>query len=117
MSTKEDSIRKTMSSLTERKKKEIETQYREMVAKRARKVFLTVFCNVRHLQDTLAIPQVIMDSIRKLKGIESVSYTNGTNVITVIAQWEDYKVNYNIRQIKRIPNVMKVTVEILSPLF
>ena len=106
-----------MSSLTERRKKEIETQYREMVRKRARKVFLTVFCDVRCLQDKLAIPQMIMDSIRKIMGVESVSYTNGTNVITVIAQWEDYKVNYNIRQIKEIPNVRKVTVEVLSPLF
>ena len=117
MYTKKDSIGETMSSLTERKKKEIETQYREMVAKRACKVFLTVFCNVRRLQDTLAIPQMIMDSIRKMRGVESVSYTNGTNVITVIAQWEDYKVNYNIIQIKKIPNVRKVTVEVLSPLF
>jgi hypothetical protein len=72
-----------------------------MVAKRARKVFLTVSCNVRSLQDTLAIPQKIIDSIRKIKGVESVSYTDGTNVITVIAQWEDYKVDYNIRQIKK----------------
>jgi hypothetical protein len=90
-----------MSSLTERKKKEIETQYREMIAKRARKVFLTVFYNVRRLQDTFAIPQVIVDSIRRMRGVESVSYTNGTNVITVIAQWDDYKVSYNIRQIKK----------------
>jgi hypothetical protein len=104
-----------MSSLTERKKREIETQYREMIAKRARKVFLTVFCNIRRLQDTLVIPQMIMDSIRKMRGVESVSYANGTNVITVIAEWEDYKVN--VRQIKKIPNVREVTVEVLSPLF
>jgi hypothetical protein len=60
---------------------------------------------------------MIMDSIRKMRGVESVSYTNGTNVITVIAQWEDYKVNYNVRRIKKIPNVREVTVEVLSPLF
>ena len=116
MYTKEDSIREIMSSLTERKKMEIESQYREMVAKRASKIFLTVFWNPTRLQDTLAIPQMIMDSIRKMRGVESVSYNNG-KVITVLAQWEDYKVNYNIRQIKKIPNVRKVTVEVLSPLF
>ena len=97
--------------------REIETQYQDMMAKRARKVFLTVFCKIRSLEDTLTIPQMIIDSIRKMKGIESVSYSNGTNVITVIAQWEEFEVNYKIRQIKKIPNIKNVTAEILSPLF
>lgn len=46
-----------MSSLTEKKKREIETQYREMMAKRIYRVFLTVFCDVKSLDDAFTIPQ------------------------------------------------------------
>ena len=106
-----------MSSLTPRKMKEIDNQLRQMREKRDRRVFLTVFCNIRRLEDTLALPQMIMDSIRKINGVESVSYTNGTNVITVIAQWEDYEASYYVKRIQKIHNVRKVTVDVLSPLF
>jgi hypothetical protein len=41
-----------MSALTERKKREIEAQYREMMAKEVDRVFLTVLCNVKSLEDT-----------------------------------------------------------------
>ncbi|HKG90151.1 MAG TPA: hypothetical protein VKA95_17690 [Nitrososphaeraceae archaeon] len=106
-----------MSALTERKKREIETQYREMMAKRGYRVFLTVFCDVKSLEDTFTIPQKIMDSIRKMKGVESVSYTDASNVITVMAQWKESEVNSKIREIQEIPKVVNVTAKILRPLF
>lgn len=54
-----------MSALTERKKREIETQFRKMKARRAYKVFLYVLCDTKTLRDTFTIPQMIMDSIEK----------------------------------------------------
>jgi hypothetical protein len=48
--------------------KEIETQLREMRAKRARKVFLIVLIEVKSLEDALTVPRKIMDSIFKMKG-------------------------------------------------
>lgn len=97
--------------------REIETQYREMMAKRARKVFLTVICNVRTLEDTFTVPQSIMDSILKIKGVESASYTDAPNVISVMAQWKDYEVSSKVEEIETIPQVANVTTRILSPRF
>jgi hypothetical protein len=105
-----------MLSLTPRKMKEIETQLREMISKRDRKVFLTVLFNVRSLEDTLTVPHTIMDPIR-MEGIESVAYTNASNVITAMAQWKEFEVSSKIREIKKIPDVRKVSAEILEPLF
>jgi hypothetical protein len=106
-----------MSALTERRKREIETQFREMKEKRAYKVFLYVFCDTQSLEDTLSIPQVVMDSITRKKGIESISYIDGSNFITVLAQWQDYEVNYKIKEIRKIRHVSGVRAEILAPLF
>jgi cell division protein FtsX len=106
-----------MSALTPRKMKEIDDQIRELKKKRSPKVFLTVFCDVKSLEDTFVIPQKIMDSIYKLKDVESVSYTDNSNVISVMAQWNEFEVDAKVEKIKSIPNVVKVTASILHPRF
>jgi hypothetical protein len=106
-----------MSALTERKKREIETQFRKMKARRAYKVFLYVLCDTKTLRDTFTIPQMIMDSTKRKKGVESIYYTNGTNVITVLAQWEDFEISGKIMEIKSIRHVTGVRTELLAPLF
>jgi hypothetical protein len=106
-----------MAALTPRKMKEIDSQLREMKEKRAPKVFLTVFCDIKNLEDTLTVPQMVMDSIRRIEGIESVSYVNATNYITAIAQWGEYDVSLKVEEIKKIRNVIEVRAEILAPLF
>ena len=106
-----------MSSLTPRKMKEIDDQIRELKEKRTPKVFLTVFCDVKSLEDALVIPQKVMDSIHKMKGVESVSYTENSNVISVMALWSEFEVNDKVEKIKSIPNVVNVTASILRPRF
>jgi hypothetical protein len=44
-------ITQNMSALTDRKKKEIMAQYREMMAKRGYRVFLNVFCDIKSLEE------------------------------------------------------------------
>jgi hypothetical protein len=75
-----------MAALTPKKMEEIDSQLREMKKKRAPKVLLTVFCDIKNREDSLTIPQMVMDSIRRMEGIEFVSYVNSTKYITAIAQ-------------------------------
>lgn len=100
-----------MSALTE-KKREIETQFRKMKARRPTRFFYMFFVTKKHYG-----PQMIMDSIKRKKGVESISYTNGTNVITVLAQWEDFEISGKIMEIKSIRHVTGVRTELLAPLF
>jgi nitrate reductase NapAB chaperone NapD len=97
--------------------KEIDDQIRELKENRVPKVFLTVFCDVRNQEDALIIPQKIMDSIYKMKGVESVSYTENSNVISVMALWNESEVSDKVEEIKSIPNVVNVTASILRPRF
>jgi hypothetical protein len=106
-----------MSALTPKKMKEIDNQIREMKEKREPKAFLTVFCDVRNPEDALIIAQKIMDSIYKMKGVESVSYTDNSNVISVMALWDKSDVIDKVGIIKSIPNVLKVDATILQPRF
>jgi hypothetical protein len=106
-----------MSALTPKKMREIEAQYREMMAKRASKVFLTITCDVRTIEDTFVIPSRIMNSILEMKGVESASYTDSPNVISVIAQWRDFEVNDRVEDIRTITGVLHVKVQTLSPRF
>jgi hypothetical protein len=62
-----------MSALTPRKMREIDEQLRELKAKRAPKVLLTIFYNIKRLNGTYRIPQMIMDSIRALNGVILIS--------------------------------------------
>jgi hypothetical protein len=57
------------AALTDRKKKEIMAQYREMMAKRGYRVFLNVFCDINSLEETFTIPQNITDSLRKVNSV------------------------------------------------
>jgi uncharacterized protein YbcV (DUF1398 family) len=81
-----------------------------MKARRAYKVFLYVLCDTKTLRDTFTIPQMIMDSTKRKKGVESIYYTNGTNVITVLPSGK-------IMEIKSIRHVTGVRTELLAPLF
>lgn len=58
-----------------------------------------------------------MDSIKRMGGIESVNYTDNSNVITAIAQWKESEVSYKAQEIQQIPKVVNVTPKILRPLF
>ena len=106
-------IDSTMSALTDREKKRIMDQYREMMAKRGYRVFLTVFCDIKNLEEA----QNIMHSIRMIKGVESVSYTNASNVISVEANWKESDVNFKVQELRKIPKVVDVTARILRPLY
>ncbi len=58
-----------------------------------------------------------MKSIKIMNGIESFSYSYGTNVITVVALWEEIEANSKVEAIKKIDKVIDVKAKILSPLF
>jgi hypothetical protein len=57
-----------------------------------------------------------MRSLTKMKGVESVSYPNATNVISVEANWKESEVNSKVDEIKKIPNVLDVIAKIFRPL-
>jgi hypothetical protein len=105
-----------MSSLTDKKKREIEEQYAKMKQEAERKVLLNVICDIRNINEGSIISQRILKEIYKIHGIESASYTYGTNVITVIAKWND-PISYIIEKIKKLPLVLDVSGKALSPLF
>jgi hypothetical protein len=106
-----------MSALTPKKMKEIDDQIRELKEKRAPKVSLTIFCDIEDQEDAVTIAQKIMDSVFKMKGVESVSYTGNSNVISAMALWSESEVGDRVKEIKSIPNMTQVGAEILAPLF
>jgi hypothetical protein len=73
-----------MSSLTERRKREIEDQYIKMRKDAQKKLLLYVICNINNINEGQNIAQKILKDIYKIGGIESASYTYGTNTITVV---------------------------------
>jgi hypothetical protein len=73
-----------MSSLTERRKREIEDQYIKMRKDAQNKLLLYVICNINNINEGQNIAQKILKDIYKIGGIESASYTYGTNTITVV---------------------------------
>lgn len=97
--------------------REIEAQYREMMAKRARKAFLTVTCDVRTIKETFVVPARIMDSIREMEDVESTAFTDSPNIISVVARWNDSEVSDRVEEIRTIPGVLNVKAWILSPRF
>jgi hypothetical protein len=101
-----------MSSLTEKRKQEIEEQFAKMKREAERKVLLNVTCDIK---DIPIISQRILKDIYKIYGVESASYTYGTNIITVIAKWNEK--SYIVENIKKLPLVLGVSGKALSPLF
>jgi hypothetical protein len=104
-----------MSSLTEKRKREIEEQYAKMKREAERKVLLKVICDIKNINDGPIISQRILKDIYKIHGVESASYAYGTNTITVIAKWNE--LSYIIEKIKKLPLVLDVSGKALSPLF
>jgi hypothetical protein len=70
-----------MSALTEKRKREIEEQYAEMRKKAEKKLLLYVICNIDNVDEGQSIAQQVLKDIYKIEGIESASYTYGTNTI------------------------------------
>lgn len=105
-----------MSSLTEKRKREIEEQIAKMKQQAERKVLLNVVCDIRNINDAPSITQRILKEIYKLHGIESASFIYGTNTITVIAKWSE-SISQIVEKITRMPWVSDVSGRILSPLF
>ena len=106
-----------MSALTENNKKEIEEQYRKWKEKREKKVLLTIFFNLPSLKDGPDISFRIIKSIYESKKIESATYNPGTNVVTIIAKWDEPEIPSKIDKIRSNPEVYDVNVKILTPLF
>jgi nitrate reductase NapAB chaperone NapD len=106
-----------MSSLTEKKKREIENLYLKMKQKSCKKIMLYVKCNIQTVDLGPVVVEHILKAINKMSDIEAASYTYGTNIVTVTANWKDYEVNQKIKYIKQIPNVLDVEAYILNPLF
>jgi hypothetical protein len=106
-----------LSALTEKNKREIERQYKEWKRKREKKVLLSIYFSLQNANDGPDISFRIVKSVYGLGNIESAGYTPGTNVVTVIANWEALELGKNIEQIKRISEVSDVEVKILTPLF
>lgn len=106
-----------MSSFTERKKREIENLYLKMKQKAYKKVMLYVICNIPTLHDEAVITDRVLKFIYKMKDIEFASYAQGTNTITVTANWKDYEVLQKIKSIKELPDVLDIKAYILNPLF
>lgn len=104
-----------MSSLTEKRKREIEEQIAKMKQQAERKVLLNVVCDIRNINDAPIITQRIL-KVSRLHGIESASFIYGTNTITVIAKWSE-SISQIVEKIKRMPWVSDVSGRILSPLF
>jgi 5,10-methylene-tetrahydrofolate dehydrogenase/methenyl tetrahydrofolate cyclohydrolase len=104
-----------MSALTEKKKKEIESLYLKMKQKACRKVMLYV--TLRPLDNEYVIADRILKFINKMNEIESTSYTPGTYVMTVTANWKEYEVQQKIKSIKDLPEVSDIKAYILNPLF
>jgi hypothetical protein len=101
-----------MSSLTEKRKREIESLYLKMKQETYKKVMLYVICNIQSEH----IMSDILKSINKLNDIESSSVPYGTNTITVIADWKEFEVPQKIKYILGIPNVLDVKAYILDPI-
>ncbi len=74
-------------------------------------------CNIQNIDDGHVITDQIIKTINNMTDTESASYTYGTNIITVTANWKDYEVPLKIKSIKEIPNVLDVKAYILNPLF
>jgi hypothetical protein len=104
-----------VSSLTEKRKREIEEQFAKMKREAERKVLLNVTCDIKDINDGPIISQRILKDIYKIYGVESASYTYGTNIITVIAKWNE--ISYIVEKIKKLPLVLGVSGKALSPLF
>jgi hypothetical protein len=78
---------------------------------------LYVMCNIQNIDDGPVITDHIIKTINNMTDTESASYTYGTNIITVTANWKDYEVPLKIKSIKEIPNVLDVKAYLLNPLF
>ena len=104
-----------MSSLTEKRKLEIDEEYAKMKREAERKALLNVICDIKQINDGPIISQRILKDIYKIYGVQSASYIYGTNTITVIAKWNE--ASYIVEKIKRLPLVLDVKGKALSPLF
>jgi hypothetical protein len=112
-----NNIKVRLSALTERRKREIEHLYNELKKKSQSKVLLYVICDIADMNSASSIVEEVMKSIKIMNGIESVSYSYGTNVITVVALWNEIEANSKVDAIKKIDKVIDVKAKILSPLF
>ena len=103
-----------MSSLTERRKREIEMLFRRM-KERPSKVFLSVFLDDNFFNEDPTLPRHISQLINQMDGVESYNYTEGTNHITATAQWTESETQYRVEYLRKTRGIKYVQAKILYP--
>jgi uncharacterized membrane-anchored protein len=101
-----------MSSLTEKKKREIEMLYRKMKEKPS-KVFLSIFLDESILNEP-ALHTYISQLMKRMR-IESYTHSEGTNHLTATAQWTESDAQYKVEDLRNTRGIKYVQAKILYP--
>lgn len=103
-----------MSSLTDRRKKEIEMLYRRM-KKRPSKVLLNIFLDDNFFSQDPTLPKYISQLLKQKEGVESYIYTEGSNNITATARWTESEAQYRVDDLRETRGIKSVQAKILYP--